>query len=108
MFFRILKKDLKRKKTMNVILLLFVVLAAMFVASSVNNIITVTNGLDYYFISEAMFAEKVAAGEFLEHVRYGNYRYGTLKSEVSRINEKGNIVIFDVDILSVPFNLSEE
>ena len=49
MFFRILKKDLKHKKTMNIIILLFVILATMFVASSVNNILTVTNGLDYYF-----------------------------------------------------------
>lgn len=49
MFFRILLKDLKRKKTMNVIILMFVILATMFVASSVNNIITVMNGLDYYF-----------------------------------------------------------
>lgn len=45
----ILKKDLKRKKTMNIIILLFVILATMFVASSVNNIVTVMNGTDYYF-----------------------------------------------------------
>ena len=49
MYFRILKKDLKRKKTMNIILLLFVILATMFAASSVNNITTVLNGLDYFF-----------------------------------------------------------
>lgn len=49
MFFRILRKDLKRKKTMNIIILMFVILATMFVASSVNNILTVMNGLDYYF-----------------------------------------------------------
>ena len=49
MYMRILKKDLKRKKTMNTILLLFVILATMFAASSVNNIITVINGLDNYF-----------------------------------------------------------
>ncbi|MBQ8914519.1 MAG: hypothetical protein IJ054_10825, partial [Lachnospiraceae bacterium] len=49
MFFRILKKDLKRKKTMNIILLLFVILSAMFVAASVNTIFTVVSGLDYYF-----------------------------------------------------------
>lgn len=49
MFFHILKKDLKRKKTMNVILLLFVILSAMFASSSVNNIITVTGGIDYFF-----------------------------------------------------------
>ena len=49
MYLRILKKDLKRKKTMNVILLLFIILATTFVTSSVNNIVTVTNALDYYF-----------------------------------------------------------
>lgn len=49
MYFTILKKDLKRKKTMNVILLIFVILAATFIASSANNIITVSNALDNFF-----------------------------------------------------------
>ncbi len=49
MYLRILKRDLKRKRTMNVILLLFITLASMFVASSVNNIISVTTALDDYF-----------------------------------------------------------
>lgn len=49
MYLNILKRDLKRKKTMNVILLIFVILSAMFMASSVNNIIAVTTGLDYFF-----------------------------------------------------------
>lgn len=48
MFARILKKDIKRKKTMNCILLLFVILASMFVASGINNVVTVINGTDYY------------------------------------------------------------
>lgn len=49
MFLSILKKDLKRKKTMNIILLIFITLAAMFIASSANNLITVTSALDKYF-----------------------------------------------------------
>lgn len=49
MYLRILKKDLKRKKAMNLILLVFIILAAMFVSSSVNNIISVTTALDDYF-----------------------------------------------------------
>lgn len=49
MYLQILKKDLKRKKTMNIILLLFVILATTFVSSSVNNIIAVVTGLDSYF-----------------------------------------------------------
>ncbi|MBR5372510.1 MAG: FtsX-like permease family protein [Oscillospiraceae bacterium] len=48
MFWRILKKDLRRKKTMNIILLLFVVLSAMFASAAVNNIVAVTGGLDRY------------------------------------------------------------
>lgn len=54
MYLDILKKDLKRKKTMNVIVLLFVILSAMFAASSVNNIIAVATGIDYYFEKAGM------------------------------------------------------
>ncbi|MGN0484808.1 MAG: FtsX-like permease family protein [Lachnospiraceae bacterium] len=49
MYLQMLKKDLKRKKTMNVILLIFIILAAMFIASSANNMVTVMNAIDYYF-----------------------------------------------------------
>lgn len=49
MFWRILKKDLKRRKTMNIILLLFVILCSMFAAAAVNNIIAVTGGIEHYF-----------------------------------------------------------
>ncbi len=58
MVFRILKKDLKRKKTMNVILLLFITLAAMFVSSGLNNVLTVMNGTDYYL-------DKAGIGDFV-------------------------------------------
>lgn len=58
MFWRILKKDLKRKKTMNIILLLFIILCSMFAAAAVNNIIAVTGGIEHYFdaagVPEAM------------------------------------------------------
>ena len=48
MFWRILKKDLKRKKTMNIILLLFVILCSMLAAASVNNIVAVTGGIEHF------------------------------------------------------------
>ena len=48
MYLNILKKDLKRKKAMNAIVLVFVILATMFVASGVNNILTVTTSLDRF------------------------------------------------------------
>lgn len=49
MYLNILKKDLKRKKVMNIIIFIFIILSSMFVASSVNNIITITTSLDKYF-----------------------------------------------------------
>ena len=49
MFWRILKKDLKRKRAMNIILLVFIILASMFMSSGVSNIITVSTALDRYF-----------------------------------------------------------
>ena len=49
MYFNILKKDLKRKKTMNIILLIFIAMASMFVSSSANNVVTILNATENYF-----------------------------------------------------------
>ncbi len=49
MFFDILKRDLKRKKTMNLIILLFVILSVMFISSSVMNLTAMTGSLDSFF-----------------------------------------------------------
>lgn len=48
MLLKILKGDLKRRKGVNFIIFLFVMLATIFLASSMNNIITVMNATDYY------------------------------------------------------------
>lgn len=48
MYLNILKKDLRRKRTMNIVLLLFIILAVTFVSSGFNNVITVISGTDYY------------------------------------------------------------
>lgn len=49
MYFKILKKDLKRKKSMHLILLIFVMLATMFISSSLNNLLVVISGTEYFF-----------------------------------------------------------
>lgn len=67
MYFRILKRDLKRKKVMNTIILLFISLASLFMASSVNNALTVINGVDYFMEKAGMSdVEILAAGEDAE------------------------------------------
>ena len=57
------------------------------------------DGKDYYFFSTEQFERKIADGEFVEYeeVYAGSY-YGTLISEVKRIWDKGNIIIFDIDV----------
>lgn len=65
MYFNILKKDLKRKKTMSVILLLFTILASMFVSSGLSNVITVMNGTDY-------FLDKAGIGDYMVITQHGD------------------------------------
>ncbi len=48
MIFNILKRDLKRKKAMNLILFIFIILTSTFMASSVNNLIVTTSAVDYF------------------------------------------------------------
>ena len=48
MFLRILLNDLKRKKTMNIVVFLFITMATMFLASSCSNLVSVTGALDYF------------------------------------------------------------
>lgn len=57
-------------------------------------------GEDYYFLSAEEFRTRIANDEFLEWEEvYPDQFYGTLKSEVRRIWDKGNNVIFDVDVV---------
>lgn len=58
------------------------------------------DGKDYYFLTEDDFKQRVAEDKFVEWVEvYQGTCYGTLKSEIERIWDKGNTVIFDVDVL---------
>ncbi len=58
MNFRILKRDFRRKKSINFILLVFIFLSTMFIAGSLNNFAVVTRGVDY-------FLEQAGIGDFL-------------------------------------------
>lgn len=58
------------------------------------------DGVDYYFLSQEAFAAAVAEGRFVEWEEvYKGTCYGTLRSEVERIWDKGHIILFDVDVM---------
>ena len=57
------------------------------------------HGVEYYFLSEADFKQRIANGEFAEYEEvYAGRFYGTLKSELQRISDKGHHPIMDVDV----------
>lgn len=58
-----------------------------------------TDGYDYYFIDTESFRKKISDDAFLEWEEvYPGRFYGTLRTEVDRIWNRGNHVIFDVDV----------
>ena len=61
---------------------------------------TEKNGVEYYFLTPEAFKARIAKGDFLEYEEvYTDKFYGTLKSEVERIFNEGDNVIFDVDVV---------
>lgn len=57
------------------------------------------HGREYYFLSKQEFADRVAAGDFVEWEEvYAGTCYGTLKSEVERVTSSGHNLIMDIDV----------
>jgi len=56
------------------------------------------NGIDYYFVSAAQFAEMVAAGEFVEHAVYLGGQYDPSRAEKHRLTAQGADVVLNVDV----------
>jgi guanylate kinase len=56
------------------------------------------NGREYWFVTEAEFAKKVAADFFAEHFRVHLYHYGTPRGPMENVVAKGGVVILDVDV----------
>ena len=58
------------------------------------------HGCDYHFMTHEEFMQAVAENRFVEWEEvYKGTCYGTLRSEVERIWAKGNIIVFDVDVI---------
>ena len=57
------------------------------------------NGVDYYFISEEEFTNKIQHEEFIEwEMVYEGKYYGTLKSELQRIWKENKTPLLDIDV----------
>ncbi len=58
-----------------------------------------SNGVEYWFLDEDEFVTRIGAGEFLEHVRYvSGKRYGTLRSEMTRIADEGRVCVLELEL----------
>lgn len=57
------------------------------------------HGREYYFVSADSFRQLIAENKLVEYQEvYPDYFYGTLRSEIERIQAAGHHVIFDVDV----------
>ena len=60
---------------------------------------TEQNGVEYFFISPDEFRQKIAEDAFVEYEEvYTDKFYGTLKSQVQTQIERGENVMFDIDV----------
>ena len=60
---------------------------------------TEQNGVEYFFLTPEEFRERIANNEFLEYEEvYKDRFYGTLKQQVENQLQKGENVVFDVDV----------
>ncbi|MFN8264950.1 MAG: guanylate kinase [Chitinophagaceae bacterium] len=57
------------------------------------------NGVDYHFMSVEEFQQKIQQEAFIEwEMVYEGKYYGTLKSEIQRIWDKGQVPVLDIDV----------
>ncbi len=56
------------------------------------------DGRDYNFISPEEFEQRMLVGDFLEHARVHEHRYGTLRETVMQHLVAGDDVLIDVDV----------
>jgi guanylate kinase len=56
------------------------------------------DGVDYHFLTEEQFQERIAAKDFLEYASYSGNHYGTLNSELDRCLAKGRSVVLEIEV----------
>ncbi len=56
------------------------------------------NGVDYFFIDEKIFKDKIKNNEFIEYAKVHNHWYGTSSKIIKDIINKDKYAILDIDI----------
>ena len=56
------------------------------------------DGVEYHFVTERDFEDRIANGLFLEHAVVHGNRYGTLLKNVERETEAGRDVLLEIDV----------
>ncbi len=56
------------------------------------------DGVAYHFLDREEFARRVAAGDFVEWAEYSGNRYGTLRSELTAMIERGRPVVLEIEL----------
>ncbi len=57
-----------------------------------------TEGVDYFFLTDEEFDERLARGDFLEWAHVFDCRYGTPRSFVAEQLAQGRIVVLEIDV----------
>lgn len=59
---------------------------------------TEVDGVEYFFITEKQFKDKIDKGDFIEWEKFYDYYYGTFKSVVDENIVKNKSVLLEVDV----------
>lgn len=57
------------------------------------------DGVNYFFLSEQEFEDKIANGEFVEYTKTFTNYYGTLKSEIDKPLSKGVDILLELNVV---------
>ncbi|NLL68899.1 MAG: guanylate kinase [Acholeplasmataceae bacterium] len=55
-------------------------------------------GIDYYFVSEEVFEDKIKNGEFLEWANFVGHYYGTPRDKVEEMLDEGKQVVLEIEV----------
>ena len=57
-----------------------------------------THGVEYFFLTDEQFEDRIAAADFLEHASYSGRRYGTLRSELEQRVASGTPIVLEIEV----------